>query len=75
MQFRLRSIWRRINYTDPSYITAAPLLFVYLTPTPLYFVYLTPTPLLKERGYIPDYVCITLLLLKEKEMEDEVKLK
>jgi len=36
-------------------------------------MYLTPTPLLKERGYITDYVFITLLLFKEKEMEDEVK--
>ncbi|MCX6322357.1 MAG: hypothetical protein NTX93_11240 [Bacteroidia bacterium] len=28
-----------------------------------------------ERGYITDILCITLLLLKEKEMEDEVKIK
>ncbi|MFA5818592.1 MAG: hypothetical protein WC854_04875 [Bacteroidales bacterium] len=27
-----------------------------------------------ERGYLTDILCITLLLLKEKEMEDEVKI-
>ena len=40
---------------------------------PLSLSYLTPAPLLQERGYTVDYMCITLLLLKEKEMEDEVK--
>ena len=29
-------------------------------------------PLLEERGYLTDYICLTLLLLKEKEQEDEV---
>jgi len=33
---------------------------------------LTPTPLLVERGYAIEYKYITLLLLKEKELEDEV---
>jgi len=56
----------------------------YLTPTNLFYFlphhnfsfrfYLTPTPLLLERGYLTDILCITLLLLKEKEMEDEVKI-
>jgi hypothetical protein len=36
-------------------------------------IYLTPTPLLKERGYIVECVYTILLLLKEKESEDEVK--
>jgi hypothetical protein len=46
---------------------------VSLTPTTLKTVNLTPTPLLQERGYISDYKESTLLLLKEKELEDEVK--
>jgi hypothetical protein len=46
--------------------------FLQFTTIPLFSSYLTPTPLLKERGYSTDYLCFTLLLLKEKEMEDEV---
>ena len=30
-------------------------------------------PLLKERDYVIEYKYFTLLLLKEKELEDEVK--
>ncbi len=44
----------------------------FTSPKPSFYFYLTPAPLLLERGYYAVSLCITLLLLKEKELEDEV---
>jgi len=71
-KYKVEKISFHIHLTPVHAICTSPLPIAIGT---LSNFHLTPAPLLKERGYLYEYLTLTPLLLKEKGPGDEVEIR